>query len=229
MKRMDISQTNNTQETPAVNVSPAIRVFANIISVICHPIFMPLIMAFVIYKVAPAGFAGLQAKQVMLLFISIGLTAVFFPLFAVLLMKGLGFVKSFTLADQRERIIMLIACMFFYFWISHVMNNMQGAIPQSLKVLFLGNFWGIILIFMASIFTRVSMHTAAAGGVLGMLAVLHLSTEVNVLVPFFVAVVVAGLVGTARLLLGAHKRGDVWLGYIIGIICQLGAYLYISH
>lgn len=226
---MNNSTVDNIQGAPSSNQPPAVRAIASIISVLFHPVFMPVVMALVVFKLAPAGFAGLAPKQVALLFISIGLTAVFFPLFTVLLMKALGFVKSFTLADQRERVIMLIACMFFYFWISHVMNNMQGAIPQSLKVLFLGNFWGIILIFLASIFTRVSMHTAAAGGMVGIIAVLHLSTDVNVIIPFFVALAIAGIIGTARLLLGAHKRGDVWLGYIIGIVSQLGAYLYISH
>ena len=42
------------------------------------------------------------------------------------------------------------------------------------------------------------------------------------------AILLAGIIGSARLYLGAHQRGDVWLGYVIGIIVQLGAYIYIN-
>jgi hypothetical protein len=77
-------------------------------------------------------------------------------------MKPLGFISSYKMPTARERTIPLMATMIFYFWISHVFNNMAGAVPQVLKVLLLGNFWGIIVVFIVNIFTRVSMHTSAA-------------------------------------------------------------------
>lgn len=204
------------------------RTVANIISVICHPVFMPLVMAIVIYKLAPAGFTGMKDKQVMLLFMSIGVSTLFFPLFTVGLMKALGFVSSVKLPTTRERTIVLIAIMTFYFWISHVFNNIPGS-PYAFKVLLRGNFWGLILVFLANVFTRVSMHTAAAGGMVGILTVLLIISSANMILPLFVGIVIAGIIGSARLALGAHQRGDVWLGYIIGIVAQLGAYLYIGQ
>lgn len=208
--------------------SPAITGLANIVSVICHPVFMPLVMSIVLWKLAPAGFTGMSDKQLMLLFVSIGVSTAFFPLFAILLMKPLGFISSYKMPSARERTIPLMATMIFYFWISHVLSNMAGAVPQILKIMMLGNFWGIILIFIANIFTRVSMHTAAAGGIIGIIIVLMMSTSVNMILPLFAAILLAGIIGSARLYLGAHQRGDVWLGYIIGIIVQLGAYIYIN-
>ncbi len=83
------------------------------------------------------------------------------------------------------------------------------------------------MIFMVNIFVKVSMHTTAAGGMLGLVIVLMIISPVNMAVPLFIALLIAGLVGTARLLLGAHKRGDVWLGYLIGIIVQVAAYFYL--
>jgi len=217
-----ISQKNSQQ-------SPALRTAANVISVICHPVFMPLIMSILIYKLDPAGFSGMKSKQIMLLFISIGISTLFFPLFAIGLMKPLGFIGSFKMPTSRERTIPLMATMIFYFWISHVMNNMQGAIPMTLKVLMLGNFWGLIAVFIVNIFTKISMHTSAAGGMVGILTVLLIHSPANMIVPLFVAVIIAGIIGTARMALGAHQRGDIWLGYILGILSQLGAYLYVSH
>jgi len=118
--------------------------------------------------------------------------------------------------------------MIFYFWISHVFNSIPEHVPLALKVLLLGNFWGIVLIFLINIFTKISMHTAAAGGVIGIIMVMMMISPVSMLVPFFTALIIAGIIGTARMILGAHQRGDIWLGYIIGILVQLAAYVYMK-
>ncbi len=225
---MNGSSENTSNTETAISKSPVATGFANIISVICHPVFMPLVMSVVLWKLSPVGFTGMSSKQLMLLFVSIGVSTAFFPMFAILLMKPLGFISSYKMPSARERTIPLMASMIFYFWISHVLNNMAGAVPQILKILMLGNFWGIILIFIANIFTRVSMHTAAAGGIIGIIIVLMISSSVNMILPLFAAILLAGIIGSARLYLGAHQRGDVWLGYVIGIIVQLGAYIYIN-
>jgi hypothetical protein len=220
---------NEIQGKGAQPAQPAIlRAFANVVSFLFHPVFMPVIMSLVIYKLAPAGFAGLQAKQLNMLFISIGVSTAFFPLFSILLMKPLGFIGSYKMETARERTIPLMTTMIFYFWISHVFNNMAGVVPLALKILLMGNFWGIIAIFLINIFTKISMHTAAAGGMIGILAVLMIISPANMIIPFFISLIIAGIIGSARLILGAHQKGDIWLGYIIGIIVQLGAYLY-SH
>lgn len=207
----------------------ALRVFAAIVSYICHPVFMPLIMAYVLTLLTPVSFAGITPKQQGILLINIAISAVMFPLFSILLMKPLGFISSYHMPTAKERTIPLMVTMIFYFWISHVLNSMTAiTVPFILKVLMLGNFWGIILLFVINIFTKISMHTSAAGGMLGIIIVLMMSSPVNMTVPFFVAMVIAGIIGTARLIMGAHQRGDVWLGYIIGILVQVGAYIYLK-
>jgi hypothetical protein len=224
-----VSEIKSAPEQINNNTQPkALRIVAEIISFVFHPIFFPLIMAVAIYKLVPGIFMGVQNKQVGLWMISIAVTAVFFPLFSVALMKPLGFIESFKMKTARERTIPLMATMIFYFWVSHVFNSIPGNPPLALKVLLLGNFWGIILLFIINIFTKISMHTAAAGGMIGIIIVLMMTSHVNMTIPLFAALVLAGIIGTARMILGAHQRGDIWLGYIIGILVQLGAYLYMK-
>ena len=222
-----MTDQQTSAKPPAVNPQPKwLQVMANIISVLFHPVFMPLVMAIVIFRLDPSGFAGLSTKQVGLLFLNIGFTTVFFPLFSILLMKPLGFITSYRMPTAKERTIPLMVTMIFYFWVSHVFNSMPGVVPFALKVLLLGNFWGIILIFLINIFTKISMHTATAGGMIGIIIVLMIISPANLITPFFVSIILAGIIGTARMILAAHQRGDIWLGYIIGIIVQLAAYVY---
>jgi hypothetical protein len=81
---------------------------------------------------------------------------------------------------------------------------------------------------MINIFTKISMHTAAAGGMIGIIIVLMISSPANMVLPLFIAILIAGIIGTARLILGMHQKGDIWLGYIVGILVQLGAYVYMK-
>lgn len=188
---------------------------------------MPAAMTFVLYHLTrQTSFAGIEPGMFYRWLAMIALNTVFFPLFTVLLLKGLGFIKSIYMSDPKDRIIPLIGCMIFYFWANHVFSN-SDEVPVLLHTLTLGSFWGIILLFLVSIFYKVSMHTTAAGGMLGIMLVLLFTCPVNMVVPFFVAVVIAGVIGTARMLLGAHRIWEVWLGYFLGIAVQIGAYLYL--
>lgn len=190
---------------------------------------MPLIMAYTLTLLSPVSFAGITPKQQGILLLNVIISAVLFPLFSIGLMKPLGFITSYHMPTAKERTIPLMVTMVFYFWVSHVFNSMTAVpVPLILKVLMLGNFWGVIVLFIINIFTKISMHTAAAGGMLGIIIVLMISSPVNMVVPFFVALVIAGIIGTARLILGAHQRGDIWLGYLIGIAVQVGAYYYMK-
>jgi membrane-associated PAP2 superfamily phosphatase len=72
------------------------------------------------------------------------------------------------------------------------------------------------------------MHAVAAGGMIGILVVLMILSPVSMVLPFFAALIIAGIIGTARMLLGAHTRAEIWLGYIVGIVVQLGAYWYMK-
>ncbi len=203
-----------------------LRVFANVISYAFHPVFMPTLVALMLSVLAPVSFAGFTGdvigRQTLIIFM---LTA-FFPLLFVGLTKALGFIQSIQMHDSKDRIIPLMGTMIFYFWAYHVFSNIES--PFILRVLLLGTFWGVIVLFMVNIFFKVSMHTMAAGGVLGLVIVLMVTSPVSMIVPLFFTIIIAGVIGTARMLLGAHHQSEIWVGYLLGIIVQLCAYFYLN-
>lgn len=204
------------------------------VSYIFHPVFMPPIMAALLYLLFPATFQGDSPRQVWAWVLNIAFLNVFFPLLTILLLKALGFIKSIHLRDAKERIIPLIAIMVFYFWTYHVFANFGQLkaphppdAPLLLRSMLLGVFWGIIVLFMVNIFFKVSLHTAGAGGMVGFMAAILFSNPINMVIPLCVTIIVAGIIGTARLILGEHRPSELWLGYAIGIAVQIGAWLYL--
>ncbi len=218
------TEKQNNQEQPK-----SLIILAKIISYVFHPVFMPCVMSFFLYVLTRTSFSGINDRQLMMWLLSIFIATVFFPLFTIGLMKPLGFIGSFQMPTARDRTIPLMATMIFYFWISHVFQSINNInVPIELKVLLLGNFWGLVVLFIINIFTKISMHTTAAGGMIGIIIVLMINSNVNMITPLFITIVLAGIIGSARLVLGAHQKGDVWLGYIIGILVQLSAYMYLK-
>ncbi len=186
---------------------------------------MPLTMAIIVSILNSSAFAAIDQKQRMQWFGNIALNTVFFPVITVALIKAVGFIDSIQMRTMKERIIPLIGTMIFYFWAYLIFKNINA--PLVLRVLLLGSFWGIVAVFMVNIFMKISMHTAAAGGAMGILIVLMMVSHLNLILPFLLVMLVAGLIGTARMVLQAHRPVEIWAGYIIGIIVQVAAYFYL--
>ncbi len=188
---------------------------------------MPVLLSVIIWRIQPAEFAGMSNKLLTFRLISLVSTTIFFPLLTVALLKALGFLQSIHMRVSKDRIIPLIATMTFYFWAQQVFSH-QADTSKIINILLLGSFWGIILLFMASIFFKVSMHTTAAGGAIGIMTVLLFLSPFNMLAALFITLFVGGLVGTARLILREHTPFELWAGYAIGFLVQLGAWAYLA-
>ncbi|HTN16945.1 MAG TPA: hypothetical protein VL092_04630 [Chitinophagaceae bacterium] len=199
---------------------------ATLLSVLLHPVFMPLISCLLLYYTMPGSFAEVKPKVLSGWLGMILINTIMFPVLLMLLLKGLGFIKSIYLRDVKERVIPLIGTMVFYFWPYLVAKNV--AAPEAARMLLLGNFWGIVAVFMITIFFKVSMHTAGVGSLLGFALVLCIFSGALAAPALLIALVAAVLTGWARYRLGAHSAKELWLGYAVGIVAQIGAYLYLS-
>ncbi|MBS1773184.1 MAG: hypothetical protein JST82_09995 [Bacteroidetes bacterium] len=206
--------------------SPVVRFFAHVVSWIFHPVFMPTLLAYLLYVLAPSNFIGIDTKHFGKFILIIANITLLYPLLTSFLLKRLGFIQSIYMHDPKDRTIPLIATMIFYFWAYWVFRNTES--PFILRTMLLGNFWGVIMVFLINIFYKISMHTSAIGGFAGIMIVLLIVNPVNMMMPFFLSLLIAGMVGTARMLLNTHKQFEIWMGYTLGIIVQIAAYLYLS-
>lgn len=224
MPRSHIKATHLTQ-------NKTLKAAAQVVSAICHPVFMPVAMAFFLYKISPVSFSNIPQDKLLQWLAVLALNTILFPLITVFLLKKLNFISSIYLRTSKDRIIPLIATMIFYFWTYMVFKNftVPTAAPQILKIFLLGNFWGIICIFMVNIFKKVSMHAAAAGSMMGIIISLMIMSRVNLFFALTASIIIAGIIGTARLVLRAHTQGEIGLGYFLGVVAQLSAYFYLTY
>ena len=216
------------------------RIFAQAISIIFHPLLLLTYSLAVLLWMNPYLFGVNAAKEQSVLILYVFLQTVFIPGFAVVMMKYLGFVKSFELKERSDRFGPLIVAGTMYSWIYiNFINNAD--IPLICALIALGATISIFLGFLINAFSKISIHTIGAGGMIGSLLQIILlqynkKLQLNVLgthdywsseVIMFITLILAGLIGTARLILDAHTPKQIYMGYAIGILSFLIAYFVI--
>lgn len=188
----------------------------------------------------PYLFAVQDPKVKGLLIFSVVSLSLIFPLIAVLMMKGLGLIQSIEMEDKKERIGPMIAAAVFYMWLFINFKN-NSYVPDALKFLILGSTISLCLAFVINTMTKISLHTVGIGGLLVGFIIIRFNFlyqtfavelfgqlwEIQSNVILIVLMIIAGLVGSARLYLGAHKNDEVYGGYFIGAASMILSFLFL--
>jgi membrane-associated phospholipid phosphatase len=146
-----------------------------------------------------------------------------FPVLVVVLLKGLGFTKSIILNTQKERIIPYVASIIFFFNSYNTFRNQPDS-PEILTDMCQGIFLSVCLALVLNNFSKISMHAIGIGGMLGLAMVIIFSGQAYAIWPLTVAILLTGLVCTARLIVSDHTKEDLVLGLMLGIGTQIFAW-----
>ena len=199
-----------------------LKAFATAISYLFHPLLLPTYAFLLILLGNPYMFANLDQNVKARILATILLNTFFLPVIAVVLMRRLNFVSSLHLGTQQERYIPLIATGVFYFWSFLVFKKLP--IDPFMVNMLLGASIAIAITFVINIFYKLSIHTVGAGYLLGIAVQLTAIATYDFSMILITIIIIAGLVGSARLYLTAHDQGEIYMGYFIGFVGMILAY-----
>ena len=213
-----------------------LKSLAQVLSFIFHPLLIVTYMLVLLLFVNPYlfGVNSIGDKQSKLLILQVFLSTFFIPAFAVAMLRFTGMIKSMEMKTRQERIGPYIITGMFYIW---MFRNFLGSdqVPTAFSSFLLGASIGLFIAFFINIFSKISAHAVGMGGLVGMVVITMLlfsydtftihSTIIGIVemsmngILVFV-IVMAGMVGSARLLLGAHEPLDLYGGYLVGFASQ---------
>ena len=189
------------------------------------------------------GVSNIGEQPSKLLILQVFLSTFFIPGFAVAMLRFTGLIKSMEMRDKHERIGPYIITGVFYLWMfKNFESNTQ--IPTAFASFMLGATISLFLAFLINIFSKISIHAVGMGGLLGMVVITMLlfsydtftinSTilgivEINMITVLLLTILIAGAVGTARLLLSAHEPMDLYGGYLVGFAAQFLALRFLFY
>ena len=227
MVNSELSITGALQPEQKNNQPFLLRLFARFFSYVFHPLFVPLyVIAFLVFF-HPSYFAGFTAYEKYKVLLATALNTVFFPALAVLLMKGLGFIKSVFLRTQQDRIGPYLSSMIFYFWTAWVFFKTERQLALILPSFMTGVFLTTVVGLLSNIYFKISMHAMGMGGMLGLFLIVMLYNTMLMTWPLSIALLITGLVCTSRLIVSDHTTKEVYWGLFFGLLCQLAAAAFI--
>jgi len=202
-----------------------VKVLANILSYVFHPIFVPVyLVAFIVY-IHPYIFAGFSNFDRSRTIIMAVMMYSFFPLVTVGLLKALKFVDTVHLKNQKDRIIPLVACGIWYFWIWYVWRNLPDY-PTAAVQLALGIWISVSLALLANIIMKVSLHAISMGLMVLYMVYLAFDQSVNLGTYISIVLLVAGIVCTSRFIVSDHTNREVYGGLAVGMLAMFLAHLF---
>ncbi len=218
----DLSFSAKTRPGFKSSQPDVIRLMAHVISIIFHPLFLPMYVCWFLAFVHPSYFAGFSGSYKSRVLLMVTVNAVIYPLITVLLLKALGFIDTILFYSQQDRILLYITSMIFFFWAQYSLRE-QPEIPRILVAFMFGVFISSAAALIANIYFKISMHAIGMGGLIGIGYVIMQQNTMLMTWPLSAAFLIAGLVCTARLIVSDHTQKEIYTGLLAGFLCQLVA------
>lgn len=186
---------------------------AKIVSVVLHPILMPLYGLLVVFS-APTVLSYLPVEVKKLLFLVVLINNVLIPLALFPFFRFRNVISSYNIEEKSERTIPLLTASILYCTTSFIVFRFQ--IPFFLKSFIFATSVLSIVVSMINFWWKISIHAVGAGALAATVFILSFKMYTP-LTWYLTAVILAGgLVLTSRLHLNSHNSSQVWVGYVTG-------------
>jgi hypothetical protein len=187
--------------------------FAKTISVIFHPLFMPLYGMLIIFT-APTLFWYIPIKVKIILFLVVLINNIFIPISLLPFFRYRNFISSWVIETRKDRIIPLLSVAFFYSITSFIMFRLQ--IPVFLKAYIFSTTILVVCAAIINFWWYISLHSVSAGAINGLIIVLSLKMMVPLTWFLLPGILIGGLVLYSRLKLNSHSPAQVYIGFFTG-------------
>ncbi len=195
---------------------------AKIISVVFSPLIIPTISVLILFNIDTFIAYVLPAKAKNIIIFIIFVNTAIAPLLTIIIMKKTGFINSLQLNEQSQRILPLIAGVFFYFFTYYILR--QANLPSLIHFYFLGATFLVIISLFITLKWKISLHMVSMGGLTGLLLATTFFFKTDLFFLIIASILVSGFVGSSRLKLNSHSVGQVLAGYLLGVSLMLLLY-----
>ncbi len=138
------------------------------------------------------------------------------PLITILLLKNQKVISTIDMRERSERFLPVLLSFLYYGFTYFFLRK------TSLDPIFFSMFFGCMIAMVLSLLIntrfKISVHMVGICGVLGAITALFGLHGFSDIPLFSSILLLAGLLGTARLSLGAHRPAEVYTGGLVGFL-----------
>lgn len=189
---------------------------AKVLSVLFTPFYLPILGLLILFIFSYLSLLPLTYKLFLLLM---------FYLFTVSLPTALiRFYRRYQgwtlieLGSRERRAIPYVISIFSYLLCYYIMAATH--VPHFMGSILIAALVIQVACAIINLFIKISTHTAAIGGVTGALLAFSVIFSFNPVWWLCIVLLLAGMVGTSRMILRQHSLRQVVLGYLAGVACS---------
>jgi hypothetical protein len=193
------------------------HLLAKALNILLHPLFMPLYTVALAMRVDPhlAFFLPVELRWIVIGMVA--LMTVGFPLTSTLLLLRTGLVRSLQMPERKERIAPYMMTAIYYGMAWYLLH--RTPLHEAVFAIFIGAILALVFTTIVTLSWKISAHMVGIGGLIGALAGLTAVHSLPLLPVIAFAVLLAGALGTARLLTSDHTPAQVYTGAGVGFLC----------
>lgn len=190
---------------------------ARIMSMLFTPFYLPLVGLVALFLFSYMSLLPLAYKLPMLLMVYI--STILMPSLLIHLYRKFQGWTSKELGRKERRVVpylISILCYFGCFFLMEYRNT-----PRVISIILVAALVIQMVCALINVWWKISTHTAGIGGLAGGLVVYSIAFSFNPIWWLAFVILLAGMVGTARMILRQHTLAQVVTGFLVGVVCAL--------
>lgn len=188
---------------------------ARIMSMIFTPFYLPLVGLVALFMFSYMSLLPMAYKLPMLL--TVYIFTVLMPSMLIHLYRKIQGWTSKELGRKERRLVPYIISILCYFGCFFLMEYRNT--PRVISIILVAALVIQMVCAFINIWWKISTHTAAIGGMAGALIIYSIGFAFNPLWWLSFVIILAGMVGTARMILRQHTLSQVVAGFFVGLTC----------
>ncbi len=192
---------------------------AKILSMVFAPFYLPLVGLIILLLFTYLSLLPWLYKLVLLAVVYI--FTIFLPTMLIRLYQKWGGWTHHEMGKRERRVVPYAISILCYLICQYLMS--AAHVPHIIISVVLAALVIQCVCYIVNIFFKISIHTAAIGGVAGAIMAFSNIFSFNPVWWVNVTFVVAGLVGTSRMVLRQHSLHEVVYGFLLGALCSFAS------
>ena len=189
---------------------------ARVISYVFHPLLVPSYILLLILNLDSFLSRSLPIQYKLALAGVVFLTTLVFPLFLTWMLYRLRIISSVLLTSKEERIYPILAISVFYYLTYFLLRDIH--ISAIFSYYMLGATLLAIVSLIVNFYRKISLHMIGAGSFTGLFLGLSLNFGINLHTEILSGILLAGIIGTARLSSDSHRPTEIYSGFVMGVV-----------
>ncbi len=191
---------------------------SKIISHIFHPLLVPTVGFLVLFY--SGTYLSYLPFNIKAWITSIVFVCTFFiPLMFILFLRYQEIINDIQMKERKDRYIPIIISFFLFVFCFYLIKRID--IPGMFYSFMLGGIFTLLITFFISLWFKISIHMVGLGGLVALVIFISFYLKVNLSFYLILVILFAGITGTARLYLKAHKPVEVYSGFVLGFAVVL--------